>query len=59
VLEYGECKEGVIWRADPKIEPSGLDISGTNREPPAGGGFGFSKEGERGIQGLGGLKHGI
>jgi hypothetical protein len=28
----------LIWRANPKIEPLGLDIGGTSREAPPGGG---------------------
>jgi hypothetical protein len=38
VLEPGEREEGAVWRSDPKIEPSGLDIGGTSGELPAGGG---------------------
>jgi hypothetical protein len=38
VLEPGDREVGAIWRADPKIEPSGLVIGGTNEVTPAGGG---------------------
>ena len=38
VLEPGEREWETIWRADPKIEPCGLDIGGTSEIPPAGGG---------------------
>jgi hypothetical protein len=59
VREPGERDEGAIWRADPKIEPSGLDISGTNGVPLASGGVDLYAAGEREFEGLGVLEHGV
>jgi len=58
VLEPGDREEGAIWRADPKIEPSGLDIGGTSRETPTGGGVDLQGAGESHFAGLGVLEPG-
>jgi hypothetical protein len=43
----------VIWRTDPKIEPTGLDIDGTNGAPPAGGGVDLYAVGDSEFEGVG------
>jgi hypothetical protein len=39
VPEPGVREWGAIWRSNPKIEPTGLDINGMSGEPPAGSGM--------------------